>query len=76
MHYKRLVWLILFLISNWVSGQKSERDLSSEQWQFSKLGENKWLPATIPGTVHTDLLKNNLIPDPFFGANEKKLQWI
>ncbi|HLP65647.1 beta-mannosidase [Flavobacterium sp.] len=76
MHYKRLVWLILFLISNWVSGQKSERDLSSEQWQFSKLGENKWLSATIPGTVHTDLLKNNLIPDPFFGANEKKLQWI
>jgi beta-mannosidase len=76
MQHKRLVWLILFLTCNWVFGQKSVRDLSSEQWQFSKSGENKWLPATIPGTVHIDLLKNNLIPDPFFGANEKKLQWI
>lgn len=76
MQCKRLVWLILFLTCNWVFGQKTVRDLSSEQWQFSKSGENKWLPATIPGTVHTDLLKNNLIPDPFFGTNEKKLQWI
>lgn len=76
MQYKRLAWLILFLTYNWVFGQKTVRNLSYEQWQFSKLGENKWLPATIPGTVHTDLLKNNLIPDPFFGSNEKKLQWI
>ncbi|MFC2084654.1 glycoside hydrolase family 2 protein [Bacteroidota bacterium] len=36
----------------------------------------KWLPATVPGTVHTDLLNNNLIPDPFYSDNEKKLDWI
>ena len=29
-----------------------------------------------PGCVHTDLLKNNLIEDPFYRTNEKKLQWI
>ena len=34
------------------------------------------MPATVPGTVHTDLLANNKIPDPFYGANEKELQWI
>jgi beta-mannosidase len=34
------------------------------------------IPATVPGTVHTDLLMAGLIPDPFFGSNEKKLAWI
>lgn len=33
-------------------------------------------PAIVPGTVHTDLLANKLIEDPFFGTNESKLQWI
>jgi beta-mannosidase len=34
------------------------------------------MPAFVPGCVHTDLLKNGLIPDPFVGMNEKGLQWI
>lgn len=45
-------------------------------WQFSKAGTNQWKPATVPGTVHTDLLANKLIPDPFFGTYESKLKWI
>lgn len=45
-------------------------------WQFSKAGTSQWKPATVPGTVHTDLLANKLIPDPFFGTNESKLKWI
>jgi len=30
----------------------------------------------VPGTIHTDLLKNNVIPDPFFRLNEKDVQWV
>ena len=45
-------------------------------WQFSKQGENKWYAAQVPGTIHTDLLYNKLIPDPYYRDNEKKLQWI
>jgi beta-mannosidase len=30
----------------------------------------------VPGNVHTDLLDNGLIPDPFWGTNERDLQWI
>jgi len=48
----------------------------SNNWQFKQQGKNDWYPATIPGCVHTDLLNNKLIPDPFFGTNEKNLQWI
>jgi beta-mannosidase len=36
----------------------------------------EWMPAVVPGCVHTDLLRGKKIPDPFQGTNEKNLQWI
>ncbi|MGA2219972.1 MAG: glycoside hydrolase family 2 protein, partial [Terracidiphilus sp.] len=50
-------------------------------WQFRQVtsgtqDESGWMPATVPGDVHLDLLANNRIPDPFFRDNEPKLQWI
>ena len=35
-----------------------------------------WHAAKLPGTVHTDLFAHNLIPDPYVGAPESRLQWI
>ena len=34
------------------------------------------VPATVPGTVHTDLLAAGLIPDPYLDENEAALQWV
>ena len=34
------------------------------------------LPAEVPGSVHTDLLRAGLIPDPYLDANEAKLSWM
>jgi beta-mannosidase len=45
-------------------------------WQFHEIGKDAWYPATVPGCVHTDLLNNKLIEDPFYRDNEQKLQWI
>jgi beta-mannosidase len=45
-------------------------------WQFREVGKDKWYPASVPGCVHTDLLNNKLIDDPFYRDNERKLQWI
>ena len=51
-------------------------------WQFRQIAaggqqnENGWLPATVPGDVHLDLLANKKIADPFVRDNESKLQWI
>jgi beta-mannosidase len=39
-------------------------------------GFTDWMPALVPGCVHTDLLRDRKIPDPFYGTNEKALQWI
>src|SRR3989442_6770492 len=35
-----------------------------------------WLPATAPGVVQLDLLAAGRIPDPFYGLNENKVQWV
>ena len=48
----------------------------NENWTFHQEGEVENYTATVPGCVHTDLINNNMIEDPFFGTNEKNLQWI
>ncbi len=48
----------------------------NDGWKFHKVGTNDWQPATVPGCVHTDLLANKIIADPFYRDNESKLQWI
>jgi beta-mannosidase len=40
-----------------------------------EIGDRPW-PATVPGTVHTDLMEAGLIPDPFLGLNEIGLAWL
>lgn len=45
-------------------------------WEFRQAGTRDWLPATVPGSVHTDLLDNKVIEDPYYRLNEKELQWI
>ena len=51
-------------------------------WQFRKVvaapqsPDAGWMPATVPGDVHLDLLANKRIPDPFYRDNESRLQWI
>lgn len=35
-----------------------------------------WMTTTVPGDVHSTLLKRKLIDDPFFGHNDLKCQWV
>lgn len=34
------------------------------------------IDAIVPGVVHTDLLRNGIIEDPFYSDNELKLRWV
>ncbi|THF87079.1 glycoside hydrolase family 2 protein [Deinococcus sp. KSM4-11] len=34
------------------------------------------LAASVPGTVHLDLLRHGVIPDPYDGLNELDVQWV
>ncbi len=43
---------------------------------FREAGSQEWLPAQVPGSVHTDLMNLGLIPDPFVADNELRVQWV
>jgi len=45
-------------------------------WEFTSSDTLDWMPARVPGTVHTDLLANGVIGDPYYRTNEKEQQWI
>ena len=38
--------------------------------------EKAVFPAKVPGTIHTDLMYNGIIEDPFYRLNESKVQWV
>ncbi len=57
------------------------------KWQFkaintykslpgSQRGVAQWMNAIVPGTVHTDLMANKQIADPFYRMNENDVQWV
>ncbi len=75
---RNFLLLVLFVCLSLVfPGQRSvfERSLN-ENWQFKEKGTLKWLVAKVPGCVHTDLIDNGIIEDPFYRLNESKVQWV
>ena len=66
--------LLAFLSS--CQPRKKAIDISNGKWTFHDAGSDKVLKATVPGCVHTDLLNNGEIPDPYYRTNEDSLQWI
>jgi beta-mannosidase len=68
------IFLILFPLTLFPQDMK-RLDLGGS-WKFRKAGASQWMDAKVPGCVHTDLMKNGVIPDPFFRDNEKSVQWI
>lgn len=47
-----------------------------DNWKFRQARTVAWHEATVPGTVHTDLMSSGIIPDPFIGQNERGVQWV
>lgn len=81
MLYRIKITLILLILS---MQQIFSQDISDfkdvmfldKGWTFCMDGSNEWYPASVPGTVHSDLLDNGLIENPFYGKNEEKIKWI
>jgi len=44
-----------------------------EAISITSYSTNSWKPATVPGTVLTNMLNNKEVPDPFFGMNNDKI---
>jgi len=72
----KAIFFALIFIQTFINAQFSERNISAEKWQFKNAKDNTWLAATVPGTVHLDLMDHKIIPDPYKDENEKKVQWV
>ncbi len=46
------------------------------QWLFREKGKDEWLDAIVPGCNYLDLMRNKVIPDPFYGLNEKDCEFV
>jgi len=63
------------ILSDWNFSLADNR-ASSNEIKKQKIKPGKWYSAQVPGTIHTDLLNNKLIDNPFYSDNELKLDWI
>ncbi|WP_299666529.1 glycoside hydrolase family 2 protein [uncultured Polaribacter sp.] len=75
------VLLLLMIIPYFVGCQTKRsnhmiRKEINSNWVFKDLDKKYSGVAKVPGTIHTDLLANNFIKDPFYRTNEKQQQWI
>ena len=84
MRLRYSLWLVLslLLVNSTMVKSQSVKETSlvkvriDRGWQFREAKKDAWYPATVPGSVHTDLVTNKLIDDPFYRDNEQKQQWI
>ena len=61
-------WLFKgFLGEDWVWRHAEKPDTRDLRW---------WYPATVPGSVHHDLLKLGEIPDPYIERNSLLVEWV
>ena len=72
---QKLLYCFFLLIGQSGFAQDISFDINAN-WQFYYPTNKKWYKATVPGTIHTDLLNSKLIPDPYYRDNEGKLQWV
>lgn len=74
---KTILWAIVVSLSPiTIDAQSMLNQKIDSNWEFRQLSLGKWMPATVPGTVHTDLMANGVIEDPFYRINETTQQWI
>ncbi len=65
-HLNLLLVLSLSLFISCIQDRVVEFELN-ENWMFKSAADSTWLKSTIPGSVHTDLITNKIIKDPYFG---------
>ena len=73
---KNRILILFFLLAVTGCGDKDLKEILylTDGWQFSQNKEEGiWYKASVPGTIHTDLLNQGLIKDPLYGENDVDL---
>ncbi len=71
-----LVVMVMVLFPWPASTQTPVSQTLHSGWKVKQARLNNWYPATVPGTVHTDLIANKILEDPYFRLNERGAQWV
>ena len=66
--------LILLCLTSALSSTRVP--LIGADWTISSIGGNYTIPARIPGTIHTNLLAADRIPEPYLGYNDVSLRFL
>lgn len=74
---QKFIFLLLLLAIPFILPAQQVETLSlNEGWEFSQMNKNQWYNAEVPGSVQRDLVRHNVLPDPFYGTHEEKVQWV
>ena len=71
-----LLVMAVMTVSAMPENGKVEKQEINSGWTFREMRSNNWYSATVPGVVHTDLMANDLMKDPYFRLNEREVQWV
>ncbi len=72
--FKYFFLLLLFVIVG--CDKKAETPVKQELYNWNFVYNNNSYLATVPGCIHTDLIKHNIIQHPFLKNNEDSVQWV
>jgi len=75
LQYSSLIILALLILNSHCASDLIIQKLNSN-WQFRQEDSFKFYGASVPGTVHTDLMNNKLIDDPYYRDNINSVQWV
>lgn len=53
-----------------------QRQYLHDGWTFGQTRLPNRYSAVVPGVVHTDLMRQGIIDNPYMGLNERSVQWI
>lgn len=71
------IFAAMLLMAVTASAAPVRQSLDGADWKFKqRRGIGIWYEATVPGVIHTDLIANNIIEDPFYRLNERGVQWV
>ncbi len=51
-------------------------DLTGDTWTMHAQGHPDKLPAIVPGSTYTDLMRAGKIPNPYYRENNGQVQWV
>lgn len=61
-------------MKGWFPGERQWQDTLDSDEFF--LGETDWIPASVPGDVHTALLEHGIITNPYESLNSRDCEWV